>query len=802
MNNLKSYTEYAVTTPTTDFVIGFDFNYGTDAVNVTVDDVPATEAGYSVIYLNSTTMRLSPAVPSGVVRLQRETDIDVPDNQFTAGAKFIASNMDENFTQLRHAQQEVRDGFEKLSDDTYEIIDTLQVVGQAAQDAADAAEQAAQTANDAAAQVNDKVSYQDLDNAIAATPHNNLKDRDAAGAHLAIAITDASGKTQQDINNYRPTALQLESIGSDGILNASTGLQALATSVDLGLKPYIFLPFYNNNYKLDSTVVIQEPMMLWGDAVPTYNRGDGKKGKILLNTPIGFNLGNGRTNGAVLDLVAKTSKNGADQWTIKNLAFLPFNRAEQQYTQTAIMFDSKNNGPDRGFIMREVSASRVKHAIHVKDNDVQTHLSNLEVVNCCFSNNLIPILADGNVWCGRIVNSQIEQNYEGAIHGVFHAGLTIHDNMLEGCRNTIYIKDHPRDHDGCYLSLQRNYFEGNSGDYLVKMDSFQANSIISRGNYASGFMSADGITPNTDRKRPTDHFLLTNSYSSIYIYDSLSVSFFGLVACAEDNNLKKFLVYAKPEAFVKVNTRLNDAKEMGVNVASVRNIANKVNTDVGEVYEVGKSNQYTDIPLSVNANDVVQLVFSYYSDDDALAPSLITIIESGTSVALVQGAGIPPIKSQGNIKTVNLVFTVPYNATGNRAIRFNLTTTDPAKTLNMIGASAKKIGTYNASAVNPIDNRFIVEKSKPVLRRVVDGLKYSDILAESTIANGATLTKTYTVSGATSSNRVEAVLSSYLADLSVIARVSAANTIQVSIKNNGTKPITIPNTTELAYTIY
>ena len=166
MNNLKSYTEYAVTTPTTDFVIGFDFNYGTDAVNVTVDDVPATEAGYSVIYLNSTTMRLNPAVPSGVVRLQRETDIDVPDNQFTAGAKFIASNMDENFTQLRHAQQEVRDGFEKLSDDTYEIIDTLQVVGQAAQDAADAAEQAAQTANDAAAQVNDKVSYSDLDNAV------------------------------------------------------------------------------------------------------------------------------------------------------------------------------------------------------------------------------------------------------------------------------------------------------------------------------------------------------------------------------------------------------------------------------------------------------------------------------------------------------------------------------------------------------------------------------------------------------------------------------------------------------------
>lgn len=157
MNNLKSYTEYAVTSETTDFVIGFDFNYGTDAVNVTVDGVSATDAGYTVVYLNSTTMRLTPAVPTGVVRLQRETDIDTPDNRFTAGAKFIASNMDENFTQVRHAQQEVRDGFNKLSVDTNAIIDTLQVVGEAAQDAADAAEAAAELANDAASQVSDKV---------------------------------------------------------------------------------------------------------------------------------------------------------------------------------------------------------------------------------------------------------------------------------------------------------------------------------------------------------------------------------------------------------------------------------------------------------------------------------------------------------------------------------------------------------------------------------------------------------------------------------------------------------------------
>lgn len=166
MNELKSYTEYAVSTPTSDFVIGFDFNYGEDAVNVTVDNVPASEAGYTVVYLDESTIQLSPSVPSGVVRLQRETDIDQSDHAYRAGAKFIAQTMDENFEQLRHSQQEVRDGFYKLSDDTYAIIDTLEDVAQSAQDAADDANAAAQVANDAAAQVADKVSQSELVDAL------------------------------------------------------------------------------------------------------------------------------------------------------------------------------------------------------------------------------------------------------------------------------------------------------------------------------------------------------------------------------------------------------------------------------------------------------------------------------------------------------------------------------------------------------------------------------------------------------------------------------------------------------------
>ena len=109
INELKSYTEYNVNTPTSVFTIGFEYEYNVDGINIYVDDVEATAAGYTVQHDSQGTVTLTPAVPSGVVRLSRETNIDTSAHTFSAGAKFTAGNMDENFKQVRHAQQEVRD---------------------------------------------------------------------------------------------------------------------------------------------------------------------------------------------------------------------------------------------------------------------------------------------------------------------------------------------------------------------------------------------------------------------------------------------------------------------------------------------------------------------------------------------------------------------------------------------------------------------------------------------------------------------------------------------------------------------
>lgn len=163
MNLKRTFVEYKVTQPTTNFALPFEFVEAEQNLRVRLNGIDIKDLGYSFLVTNNMTVQMTPTIPHGTLRISRETDIDKNLYKFTAGALFEAHTMDKNFEQIRHSQQEVRDGFEKLSDDTYVIIDTLQDVEQAAQDAADAAKKAAQLANDAAERVNDKVSQVEID---------------------------------------------------------------------------------------------------------------------------------------------------------------------------------------------------------------------------------------------------------------------------------------------------------------------------------------------------------------------------------------------------------------------------------------------------------------------------------------------------------------------------------------------------------------------------------------------------------------------------------------------------------------
>ena len=252
INELKSYTEYNVSTPTSVFTIGFQYEYNVDQVNVYVDGVEATAAGYTITHDSHGTISLTPAVPTGVVRLVRETDIDTSAHTFSAGAKFTAGNMDENFQQIRHSQQEVRDGFSKLSTDTYEIIEGLDVALGLAQEAAQDAQDAAVIAQGAADTVNTII----------------VGDKVVAGN-----VLDASGKTQQEINSLLPTYADKSASLQVAINNSADGDtvnlsgKTYPSGIDVGSK-HLVGTGYNT--------VINVPSSGYGikstRSLPTWNR--------------------------------------------------------------------------------------------------------------------------------------------------------------------------------------------------------------------------------------------------------------------------------------------------------------------------------------------------------------------------------------------------------------------------------------------------------------------------------------------------------------------------------------------------
>lgn len=147
INEELSFTEYTLTEDTTDFIISFDRIGGsTDEVSILVNNTPIEDlVGYTVLQVNFSTWQVDPALPAGtVVRLARTTNLDKMVYVFTAGSKFIAKNVDDNFKQIQHSQQEIRDRQDKLEGDAtallLEINDVKVIAEQAAVDATEALE--------------------------------------------------------------------------------------------------------------------------------------------------------------------------------------------------------------------------------------------------------------------------------------------------------------------------------------------------------------------------------------------------------------------------------------------------------------------------------------------------------------------------------------------------------------------------------------------------------------------------------------------------------------------------------------
>ncbi|AYD85862.1 tail fiber protein [Acinetobacter phage vB_AbaP_46-62_Aci07] len=227
MNILRSFTETVVTTPTDLFPISFEYDEKYDAVHVFLNDVAVEDLGYTVSQVNAVTIKVEPAITEGTVRIERETDIDKMMYIFDAGALFIDQNVDADFKQIVHSQQEVRDGFIKLRSDVLPLVNGLREALKQAQEASEAAQEAADAAEEAA-QV----------------------------SRSAGQVIDESGLTQQDINN---------SVANE-LVTINTRLGYIVTPEQYGAKA--------NDPTFDSTNAINNALAsgstIYADATKTY----------------------------------------------------------------------------------------------------------------------------------------------------------------------------------------------------------------------------------------------------------------------------------------------------------------------------------------------------------------------------------------------------------------------------------------------------------------------------------------------------------------------------------------------------
>lgn len=214
INQLKSYTEVVTKENTASVAVSFDYVYGKDGIVVTIDAKDPTTIGYSVTMPNANTVAFYPSVPTGhTIRLQRETDIDKIGYVFTSGALFIASNMDANFEQIRHAQQEVKDSFDFLENNTLGVVE--------------AAKAAIDHANEASKKVEDA-----LDGVDSTVIHNWLSGRNVPNVHPASSISYGSSNVGSFLDSlvYAGKSFVTDNYTTLAQLQANDGQKAFVKS--------------------------------------------------------------------------------------------------------------------------------------------------------------------------------------------------------------------------------------------------------------------------------------------------------------------------------------------------------------------------------------------------------------------------------------------------------------------------------------------------------------------------------------------------------------------------------------------
>ena len=595
---------------------------------------------------------------------------------------------------------------------------------------------------------------------------NNVKNWGAIGSDALVSDWYTIGSA-----NYRKyanlSAVQLDyPFIIDGL--ESIDYAAFQAAVNFSISNgsnRIFIPFDNSEkYFINRTVnIATSGFLIDGNRTPSYHihlRGGYIYAPVTVTELFNYGVG------GVYD---------TNQFSINGIASL----GQGGKVQTLFKHDANNNGPHRGVSIRNCSGREFDNIILLDPtNPAYLSAANVNIdSSCCFAGNNNVVNAAQRLFGLRVVGIQSEQGarYTGAIDG----GVTFEDNMLEGQSNPITI-----DSNQPSVILQNNYFEFISGDYLSKTKGTNSNALFDeRPNYVSTVSATDihRLSGVVRLHAPYRYTLRTDRHSLYSLIGSnlaFGSKFDGAAYVGTTNSTDGALGFCDPLALRPARSTAKFQKFVGSDI---------LDTPTGKTFS-GLKSTGTSAYITINAAgwsaaDVVTAVaLVKIPNNEAINMSVysstgenIGAVAQNTMVRMAEGWHIVFVSVAASVASTNTRFRFTSIAQIEiAAVGVDVTPIADFKTFNNVKRA--EIQLFNPLPFN------------------AETQTYRDVrtLTIPPIAAGQTYKTTdISVFGASVGDSVVCSPNVAMQDLDWFVRVSAANTIELNIKNRTAASVTL-----------
>ncbi|MBM0169671.1 hypothetical protein [Altererythrobacter sp. C41] len=561
----------------------------------------------------------------------------------------------------------------------------------------------------------------------------------------------------------------------------TTGLQAMAASLDADRLSSGYIPTWNADVEITDPIIFEQPgTRIYGDFGATYDRGGGKLGWLTGATGLTriMDLGNSRIAG----------DNPADTWTVEHLGFKPADITNDLREIDGIAFTSRTNGPDRGIGIRSCAFIGLKDAITIENTDISVTAGTMNIEGCVFTRNASAVHAKGRVFGFRFVGNECEQNAggtggEGVIRGCFDGPVTIDGNMLEGQPNAISLDIFAMTGSSPTFSSRGNYFEANTGDYVYR---FRANAPW-----------VCEIGPNyTQAITATDYLLIEgcSSYGKLVMRDNFPVMFdnspctlaYGSDILCRQQRAYSIRTIPSKSAEIVISDWFGLTDDDGDHThVWAPSVYSEVATPYGPRFAAPEGSFIT-VPVSVAVGDLVSLNILMRAEE-VVAGNLSFQAYDSTATNIIRSWGSSNVAKvlAGKWALVNVAFVANYASS---SIRVRFDASSGTYDIAMAAVAAKNMGAYaNDGAVTAS-----IKPVAPTPEDVPGSLSGSHAYGGITLADGAGANVIATLTGAVLGDFVTALCySQNLQNLTVTAAVRAADSVGIRIQNETGAEVTL-----------